>query len=351
MHPHGAKTDDGLPPDSFPAASSPRPLVSVLVRSMDRPTLGRALDSIAAQTWTPLEIVVAAACGESHRPLPDLHDGRPLRLVFAEDGRRLPRAEAANVCLDAAHGEWLVFLDDDDEFLPQHLETLVTASRSTSAKVVYSRTQVLDENGRPAGHCGFAGFHAQLYYQSRSTSNATLFHRSLVAEGARFDPSFAVLEDHDFFVNLASRTQFHFVDATTCVWHGCSGGSGTGFGFNDRSDALAAVYAELRLKWAAHFDRWLAEPEALLFLGQHGLRTGDPSSALPYLERVLSLRPDDVNALNLCGLANLHVGNLDRAEDLLGRAVRKMPAHSGLTENLALVRATRRTALPRSAKS
>lgn len=317
------------------------PLVSVLVRSMDRPVLARALDSIAAQTWPNLEIVVTAACGGRHGPLPGEYGERPLRLVFAEDRRPLSRPEAANLCLEAARGEWLNFLDDDDELLPHHVRTLMDAAGTADARVVYSKAQVLDEAGRPAGTCGFAGFHAQLYYQSRSTTNATLFHRSLVDEGARFDPSFDVVEDHDFFVNLASRTEFRFVDAVTCVWHGYSGGSGSGFGSNDRPETLAAYDDRLRRKWASQFDRWLAEPEALLFLGQHGLRAGEPSTALPYLERALALRPDDVNALNLCGLANFHTGNLERAEELLARAVRKLPAHPALAGNLALVRAKR----------
>lgn len=335
------------PHDATPRATidEPRvdgvPLVSVLVRSMDRPVLTRALDSIAAQTWPHLEIVVAAASGRGHGHLSDEYGGRPLRLVFADDGRPLSRPEAANLCLDAARGEWLNFLDDDDELLPHHVWTLMDASGADGARVVYSKAQVLDKDGRPAGTCGFAGFHAQLYYQSRSTTNATLFHRSLVDEGARFDPSFDVVEDHDFFVNLASRTAFRFVDAVTCIWHGYAGGSGSGFGSNERPEALAAYDDWLRRKWAAQFERWLAEPEALLFLGQHGLRTGEPSMALPYLERALALRPDDVNALNLCGLANLHTGNLERAEDLLTRAVRKMPAHPALAGNLALIRAKR----------
>ena len=90
------------PAETHPARDAD--LVSVLVRSMDRPTLDRALDSAAAQTWPDLEIVVVAACGRSHRALPNEYRGRALRLVFGDDNRRLPRPEAANIALDAARG-------------------------------------------------------------------------------------------------------------------------------------------------------------------------------------------------------------------------------------------------------
>jgi len=313
-------------------------LVSVLVRSMDRPTLERALDSAAAQTWPNIEIVVVAACGQSHRTLPSEHRGRPLRLVFGGGERRLPRPEAANVALDAARGTWINFLDDDDEFLPHHLETLMKAARPRSERLVYSRTRVLDNAGNTLGHCGFEGFHATFHFQSRTNMIGTLFQRSLIDEGARFDDTFDLLEDHDFFVNLAARTSFRFVDEVTNVWHADAGASGSGFGSNERPEILETYLHRLRRKWADVLASWTSTPEALLFLGQHNLRAHNVAHALPYLEQALQLLPDDVNALNLCGMAHLEAGNAARAEALIERALARAPGHAGLAANLALAR-------------
>src|SRR6185503_8403694 len=102
-------------------------LVSILIRSMDRPTLERALDSAAAQDHPDLELVVVAACGPRHRALPETWRGRPLRMVVPPEP--LDRARAANAALDAARGEWLNFLDDDDELLPRHVSTLLASAR------------------------------------------------------------------------------------------------------------------------------------------------------------------------------------------------------------------------------
>ncbi|MFP5462767.1 MAG: PIG-L family deacetylase, partial [Gammaproteobacteria bacterium] len=45
------------------------PLVSVLVRSMDRAQLSEAIASVAAQTWPNLEVVVLNASGRAHSPV------------------------------------------------------------------------------------------------------------------------------------------------------------------------------------------------------------------------------------------------------------------------------------------
>jgi tetratricopeptide (TPR) repeat protein len=309
---------------------------SILIRSMDRPTLARALDSAAAQTHGDVELVVVAACGASHRSLPQTWNGRPLNLVASRE--RLDRARAANAALDAAAGEWLNFLDDDDELMPHHVATLLADAAGSDARVRYSTAQVRDLDGRVVGLSGRAGVHMQLYNQNRCQPVATLFHRSLVEEGARFDPAFEVLEDQDFFLNCATRTRFAFVDAVTCVWHGFAGDSGCGYGAN-ADDAKRIRHLELlRSKWADVFERWKREPEALLYLGQHHLRTGDLSVALDCLERALAERPDDPNALNLCGMAHHHAGNRARAVELLEAASRILPAHPAIQGNLALAR-------------
>src|ERR1700722_719435 len=111
------------------------PLVSIVIRSMDRPTLKRAMHSAAQQTWRNIEIIVVAACGDSHRSVVETFLGRPVRLVNMH--RRLPRPEAANAGLEAAQGEWIGFLDDDDELLPQHFEGLLAAPRTRKERVVF----------------------------------------------------------------------------------------------------------------------------------------------------------------------------------------------------------------------
>ena len=319
-------------------------LVSIVIRSMDRPSLPRAMNSAAQQTWRNIEIVVVAACGDSHRSLVETLLGRPVRLVNMH--RRLPRPEAANVGLEAAQGEWICFLDDDDEFLLQHIEGLLAAPRTRKERVVFSATRALDKKGKLIGHISHDGNHVQLYFHSRATVAATLIHRSLVEEGVRFDPEFLVHEDHDFQVNCATRTEFLFVKQATCIWNAQAGDSGCGIGgANDDPEQRVASVVKIRTKWAKFFERWLRNFDALLFAGQKYLMGGDIPAALECLERALVLRPSDVNALNLCGMANMHAGHLERSEKLLNAAARRLPKNSAIRENLELVRKRRANAM------
>src|SRR5262245_52229549 len=95
------------------------PLVSVIVRTLRRPELARALDCVAFQSYQPIEIVVVDA-GDRGIEM-EKHGPAAVRVVRRG---RLARAAAANAGLEAARGEWLAFLDEDDEIERTHIEQL-----------------------------------------------------------------------------------------------------------------------------------------------------------------------------------------------------------------------------------
>ena len=126
--------------------SSDLPLVSVIIRSMDRPTLSDALDSVALQTYPNIEVVVVDAKGENHRKISKWCGRFPLRIFSA--GSRLKRSLAANFGLDSASGEYFIFLDDDDLFDPDHIANLVeTLKNSKNCSVAYAGVRVENETG------------------------------------------------------------------------------------------------------------------------------------------------------------------------------------------------------------
>ena len=142
------------------------PRVSVIVRSMDRPTLSRALASIALQNHPDIEVIVVAACGAGHGELDPSAHPFALRLVRSE--APLARAAAANTGLAACRGQRIIFLDDDDEWLPGHLAALEGALGAASERsaaycrfevyerqmqMLHSKVMVVDDEWAVVGSC------------------------------------------------------------------------------------------------------------------------------------------------------------------------------------------------------
>src|SRR5260221_4200751 len=116
-------------------------LVSIVVRTTGRPTLARTLERIAAQTYRPLEAVVVDASGR--QAAPSAAGGVPV--VFVQEDRPLDRPRAANIGLDRAHGDAVLFLDEDDEIEAGHIADLHEALTNTpGAHAAYSQTRLVD---------------------------------------------------------------------------------------------------------------------------------------------------------------------------------------------------------------
>ncbi len=73
----------------------------------------------------------------------------PARVVVVEpDDRGRGAAATKNAGLAQVRTEWVAFLDDDDEFMPDHLRVLHTAATEAGADVAYSLPLVRDQLGR-----------------------------------------------------------------------------------------------------------------------------------------------------------------------------------------------------------
>ena len=221
------------------------PLVSVVVRTMGRLALGRALDALARQTHRPLEVVLVDAAGAL--PPRDRHRDLPVRMV---QRGALARAAAANAGLDAARGDWIAFLDEDDEFDPGHLAQLLAVALVSRKPVAYSQTRLVGADGTPQRIFGGPFRREMLLRSNYLAIHAVLFSRALVLAGCRFDESLAVFEDWDFWLQLSERTDFAFTGRATAIYRASEGQSGAGAGPNLDRAAVLAQRERLMAKWA-----------------------------------------------------------------------------------------------------
>ena len=149
--PGRALTRDGTMPDR--AGRGP-PRVSVVIPTRDRAELlPRAVGSVLAQTWTDFELLIV----DDHST-----DGTPAVVARFADGRirslrherNRGQSKALNTGIEHARGEYVAFLDDDDEWLPGKLAAQVALLDAAPPEVglVYCWRDELDETtGRRIG--------------------------------------------------------------------------------------------------------------------------------------------------------------------------------------------------------
>ena len=113
------------------------PKISVVISTYNRPELlQRALDSVLGQTFKDFEVIIVDDHSDNS-PNIKLPDGEnrvvAMRLPYNTGYLVRPR----NIGMMIARGKYIAHLDDDNVYLPNHLEVLYEAITKNQADVVY----------------------------------------------------------------------------------------------------------------------------------------------------------------------------------------------------------------------
>ena len=115
------------------------PLVSILVRTCGRPNVLREnLISLRKQTYPNIEVVIVED-GENISEQMLKTEFSDLNIKYEATGEKKGRCYVGNRAMEIASGKYLNFLDDDDLFFADHVETLVRElTKNKEYKLAYT---------------------------------------------------------------------------------------------------------------------------------------------------------------------------------------------------------------------
>jgi glycosyltransferase involved in cell wall biosynthesis len=204
----------------------------------DRDELRRLLRSVGNQTRAPESVCVVVDSTETElveQILDELRDELgTIELGFVSTGVQRGEGEylvetgygyAVNAGLAELDTDFVAFLDDDDEILPNHFANLETAlTARDDIGLAYSRVEVVSVDGRrrnfqsgdlPSGR--FSAF--TLIGAHPVLLPATLIRRSLVDRLEGLDTTFDRKADTDMLVRLGQASEFVSVGEATYVYY------------------------------------------------------------------------------------------------------------------------------------
>ena len=137
------------------------PLISIIIPTYNRAELlmTRAVPSILAQTYPYFEVLIIGdhCTDDTEKRIADLNDPRftfynlPERPLYPPDKRKiwlLGGYKAMNTGRQMAQGKWLASLDDDDIWLPEHLEKLLRFAQMGNYEFASSQSLMQLPNGQ-----------------------------------------------------------------------------------------------------------------------------------------------------------------------------------------------------------
>ena len=204
-------------------------LISVIMLAYNREELvPRAIESVLAQTYGDFEfIIVNNGSSDRSGAVADgyaLRDGR-IRVIHRERGNI---GSGRNAGLDAAQGEWVSFIDDDDWCEPDYLEFLhdLATTNNAEAAICGAADKVFDEKRiMPPEEALIELFWRKKYNVAFPTKllKASLFDRVRFSEASRYDD----IELMPRIMGGANRVAYHGLPKYTFERHGTNNSAWT----------------------------------------------------------------------------------------------------------------------------
>jgi hypothetical protein len=206
---------------------------SIIIPTIGRETLARAVESVLTQVFASAEFEVVVV-NDSGRPLSPAAWQQSPQVQIIQTNRR-ERSFARNSGAAVAGGQYLYFLDDDDWLLPGALSVFwELAQAEPEAAWLHGGIQVVDENGRLLGetNSGVQGrCLAQIMGGAWVPIQSSLIRAEEFFAVGGYSPFIRGTEDQDLCRRIAAIAPFaNAATAVACLFRGADWQTSTDYG-------------------------------------------------------------------------------------------------------------------------
>lgn len=247
------------------------PLVSVIIPTYKRPDrICRAVASVLSQTYQKVEVLVVDDNGtdtewreKTHASLYDYIARGRIRYLTSRVNRGV--CAARNMGFENAKGDYIAFLDDDDQWTCNFLEEMVRALQAAAGGtgLIYSGRYLVSEHKRFEIRPGQTSHYVCELLSGKNRIGSPSFwllKREVVQAVGGFDPGMPAWEDLEFLIRVARGYGIGYVDQLLATYHECSGDRRT-----NQYEIIVKAIDDLLEKYQEEYRKNLYAKSMLLF--------------------------------------------------------------------------------------
>ncbi len=219
-----------LPPNTRPSTLLPpfkyfssMPLISVIIPTFNRSDLlRRAIDSVLSQSFKDFELIVVndGSTDNTEKTLAEYNDITLLNLKH-NSGVSCAR----NRGVKHSGGEWVSFLDSDDQWLPNKLQEQVEWMFHTPQCTIFQSREIWIRDGKRVNQPrALRKKEGDLFFESLQrcsiTPSTVMIRRSLFEEHGGFDEALPACEDYDLWLRITASERVGLVDREHLIRYG-----------------------------------------------------------------------------------------------------------------------------------
>jgi glycosyltransferase involved in cell wall biosynthesis len=209
-------------------------LISVVITTYGRTFtfIRKAVESVTRQTYRQIEILVVDDNGIESPFGVELEDGLHSlgdpRITLIHHQTNQGACAARNTGIAHAKGEYIAFLDDDDEWLPEKLalqEAILTKDPSVGLVYCNYFLQVGDQPMRPKRKSSFNGyvFDKLLYRNFIGSTSFVMIRKAVVEQCGPFNINMKSSQDYEYWLRIAKQFKIFGLQQNLVIYHAHAG--------------------------------------------------------------------------------------------------------------------------------
>ena len=189
--------------------------ISVIIPTYNRKkTLARAIQSVINQSLSPFEILIIDDGSNDGTEEWVKENFQNIKYIYQNNHGV---SSARNIGIENAYGDWVAFLDSDDEWLPNKLYEQVKAIESNPEMKFFHTNEIWIRNGvrvnQMKKHKKYGGYIFEKCLDiCRVSPSSVLIQKELFDNIGMFDESLRVCEDYDLWLRITSKYPVVFLD-------------------------------------------------------------------------------------------------------------------------------------------
>ena len=185
--------------------------ITAVITTCDRlQQLKKAVESVENQTLSPDELIIIDdnSCDQTQEYCENLQEISKIPVIYLRNDFRAGSNLCRNLAIERANGEYIAFLDDDDEWLPEKLQIQYETAKKEKADLVYTGVETVDSNGKKISR----HFHrkpalfppkiAILTLNYPGTTSCLMLKTELLRKISGFNPDYSSLQDYELSIRL-----------------------------------------------------------------------------------------------------------------------------------------------------
>ena len=204
-------------------------LVTVIITTYKREPemLNRAIKSVLEQTYKNIELIVIDDSPDTFnlrtevKEMVQSYEG----IIYIQHKKNRGACVARNTGLKIAHGMYIAFLDDDDEWMPTKIEKQIKCFDDEKVALVYCGHKIYYEKTNDVVNIASKGYEGYLYEKLLMEGNFigstsfVLMRKEYLEKIGGFDPLMESAQDADVWLRLAKQYNVKVVNEPLVIYH------------------------------------------------------------------------------------------------------------------------------------